>query len=104
MVSSIHTAEEKILWKWKWPRKNATNKNHLPKIFGDEPVEEIEIPGVVDSYNFKMKGAGLSDQLIVYSWLQMQCRYYWLTMFFHGLDAILVNTYVVVSWEGGIDS
>ena len=51
MVSSIHTGEEKILRKRKRPQKNATNKNHLPQIFGDEAVAEIEIPGVVDDYN-----------------------------------------------------
>ncbi len=51
MVLTIHTGEEEILQKRKRPQKNATNKNHLPQIFGDEPVAEIEIPGVVDDYN-----------------------------------------------------
>ncbi len=38
--SSIHTGKEK--------RKNPTNKNHLPQIFRDKPVADIEVPGVVD--------------------------------------------------------
>ncbi len=50
---------EEILWKWKRPWKNTTNKNHLQQIFGDEHVAEIESPGVVNDYNFKMKGVDL---------------------------------------------
>jgi len=104
MVSSIHTGEEKILRKRKRPRKNATNKNHLPQIFGDEAVAEIEIPDVVIDYNFKMKGVELSDQLIAYYCPQVRCRRYWLAMFFHGLDIVRVNPNVVASWEGDAES
>ncbi len=51
MVSSTNTREEMVFQKVKMPRKNATNKNHLPQSFGDKTVSEIEIPGVVDDYN-----------------------------------------------------
>ena len=51
-----------------------------------------------------MKGVDLSDQLIAYYRPQVQCRRYWLAMFFHGLDIVRVNSYVVASWEGDAES
>ncbi len=63
-------------------RKNSTNTNLLPQIFGDEPVSEIDIPVVVDDYNFKMKGVDLSDQLIACNCLQLLCIHCWLAMIF----------------------
>ncbi len=100
IVSTIHTGEEAVKITRKRPRKNATNKHHLPLLFGDKSVAEFKIPGIIYDYNYKMKGVNLSDQLIAYYRPQVRCQCNWLAMFLHGLDVIHVNSYIVTSWEG----
>ncbi len=70
MVSTIHTVEEAMKRTWK---KLATNKHHLPLVFGEKSVEEFEIPGIINDYNYKMKGINLSDQSIAYYSPEVRC-------------------------------
>ncbi len=99
MASSIHSGEEDVKRTWKKPRKYTTNKHHLPLLSGDKSVAEFEIPSIIDNYNYKMKEVDLSDQFIAHYHPQARCWCNWLAMFFHGLDIVYINSYIVTAWK-----
>jgi len=63
MVLTIHSSEELIMRRGRRPRDNQHNKQFLLLVLGERAVADVEIPGVIDYYNHKMKGVDLSDQL-----------------------------------------
>ncbi len=54
---------------------------------------------LLQSLNYKINGVNLSDQLIAYYHPQVRCQHNMMLMFFHGLDIIHINAYIVTSWE-----
>ncbi len=63
MVSTIHSGIEVIKRRRRRPRENQHNKQYLLLLFGDKAVAHVEIPRVIDFYNHKMEGVGVSDLL-----------------------------------------
>ncbi len=95
MVSTMHSGEEVIERKRRKPRENKHNKSFLPLVFGERAIARVEIPGVIDFYNHKMKGVDLSDQLNANYRPKLRVRRYWFAMWEHGADVARVNSYVV---------
>ena len=95
MVSTLHDGKEKIERERKKPRINQKNKAHVESIFGKEHKQKIFIPGFIDDYNHWMLGVDKSDQLIAYYRPKLRVRRYWMAMFFHCLDVVRINSFIV---------
>lgn len=95
MVSTVHTGKEEIMRLRRRPRKTKQNKAHVDLVWGQEPVKEIHIPGLIDDYNHWMLGVDKSDQLIAYYRPEVRCQRIWMPIFFHCLDLIRVNAFII---------
>ena len=104
MVSTVHTGYEKISRIRRSPSVNIINRESVKKIWGDQGEKEIQIPGVIDDYNYNMLGVDKLDQFIAYYRPDMRCRCYWMDLFFHCLDIIRINTYIIFNNSGMVSN
>ena len=95
MVSTIHTGTEVVEKQRKRPRTNQQNKHRMQTAFGNEAVKTMDIPQVIDDYNHWMGGVDKADQLIAYYKPRIRCRRVWMPLFFHCLDVIRLNSYII---------
>lgn len=95
MVSTVHTGYEKVVRFRKKPRPNDFNRRHVDIVWGSQAVTQIEIPSIIDDYNHWMGGVDKADQLIASYRHKLQCRRTWMPIFFHCLDVIRVNSYII---------
>ena len=96
MVSTVHNGYEKIKKTRRRPRPTATNRRHVQAVWGNNGTAEIEIPGVIDDYNHWMGGVDKADQLIAYYRPPLRCRRTWMPLFFHVLDCMRVNGFIIM--------
>ena len=94
----MHTGNETISRIFRRPRLNIINRDNVMEVWGDKGEREIEIPGVIDDYNFNMLGVEKSDQLIAYYRTNVRCSRYWMALMFHCLDIIRIihKSYVLM--------
>ena len=95
MVSTIHTGYETATRLRRRPRENPVNKNHIRMVWGELPVIPVSIPRIVDDYNHWMGGVDKADQLIAYYRHNLRCRRNWMPIFFHCLDIIRINAFII---------
>jgi len=95
MVSTLHGGEESIVRERRCPRVTSLIKKHVMEVWGDNHTREIKIPSVIDDYNHWMLGVDKSDQFIAYYRPQLRVRRYWMAIFFHCLDIIRINAFIV---------
>jgi len=95
MVSTVHDGTEVIETVRKRPRTTQQNRRRIATAFGNDAVKTMEIPAVIYDYNHWMGGVDKADQLISYYKPRIRCRRIWMPLFFHCLDVIRVNSYII---------
>ena len=68
IVSTIHlgTSDKKVTRPRKRSRINEFNKQGVRIVWGDNHTVEINIPEIVNNYNYWMLGVDVADQMIAY--------------------------------------
>lgn len=83
MISTIHTANKKVVAKRRVRSGNTWTQVSVPK------------PFLIDEYNTGMLGVDKSDQMIGYYNVLMRSVRWWKTLFFHCIDIACVNSFVL---------
>ncbi|KAH8038475.1 hypothetical protein HPB51_001648 [Rhipicephalus microplus] len=83
MISTIHTANKKVVAKRRVQSGNTWTEVSVPK------------PLLIDEYNTGMLGVDKSDQMIGYYNVLMRSVRWWKTLFFHCIDIACVNSFVL---------
>lgn len=106
MVSNIHygTSDESVLRARKKPRVNQHNRATRNAIWKEGPVASVEIPQIINDYNYWMLGCNLCDQMIAYYRPKVRCRRTWMPLMFHCLDVLRVNLYILYEQTSLADS
>src|SRR5689334_13276849 len=78
------------------PRLNKSNSNTVNEVFGDQPQKVIDIPVVIDVYNYNMNGIDTADQLKKCYSTHITVLWSWFSLFFFFwlLDTIIINSYL----------
>eukprot|EP00957_Ditylum_brightwellii_P041886 3172700-Ditylum_brightwellii.AAC.1 len=66
VVTTIHKVRETITRLRKCPRKTQNNKRHVDQVWEENGTAFINIPTLIDNYNYWMGGVDVSNQHISY--------------------------------------
>eukprot|EP00957_Ditylum_brightwellii_P160756 12238550-Ditylum_brightwellii.AAC.1 len=66
VVTTIHKVGETVTRSRKCPRKIQNNRRHVDQVWGENGTSFINIPTLIDDYNYWMGGVDISDQRISY--------------------------------------
>jgi len=92
MVSTVHTGSETVVAHKRRPRKNKFNAQNLRRVWGDQFIAPIQVPRVINDYNYWMKGVDLADQLIAYYRPEVRCRRTWTPLMLHCFNGYRINS------------
>lgn len=97
MLSTVHDSVTKVKRERKNSRPTSTNGANIRKHFEKTQVrKEVEIPEIVDDYNYGKGGVNLADKFrAAYFTQQTSCRT-WLPLFCWLLDAIITNAFLIM--------
>ena len=69
-----------LLRKRKRPHKTNKNRNHVDKVWGNDPINEVHVPAMINDYNHWMSGVDVADQMIAYNHPNLRCQRNWYQM------------------------
>ena len=88
-----------------YPGHSEATVTRRARLFGKIERINIPIPIAVDKYNISMGGVDLSDQYLAYHNVLHRTVRYWKTLFYHGLDVGMVNSfnlYNLLAYQAGM--
>lgn len=104
MLTTIHQitgTDSLVLCDHCCPHTTSTNAQNVQQIFNGQPRALLNIPKVIDNYNFNMNGVDVSDQYRSYYSTQLTVYRTWMPFFFWILDTAIVNAYRLHHTSGG---
>lgn len=78
-----------------YPGHSEATVTRTTRVSGEVQKVAVPIPIAVAKYNISMGGVDKSDQLLSYHNVLRRTVRYWKTLFYHGIDVAVVNSFVL---------